>query len=566
MLYTFIATFLFLTINLVTGNWVAVGLSRKFKTSNSSVFQNMLLGFAFISTGLNIWSLFLPVNFYALIPFAILGFFVYKQSIPAISTITSSLAKLFTTSFAFISIPVFIVLIVYALLPPQHGDSPGYHFLSIRWIEDYKIVPGLANIHGRFGFNSSFFVSSAAFAFTKVTGQSLHVLNIVFVFTYYLWLLNKIYVYKSFTQSIVFVFIAIAMFRQLLIGISSPTPDVFTSIIISYVFITIAEGLILNKKAGEGQSIALILLICFAFTVKLNSFPLSLISVYLAIQSHLYKNKNMLCFILATCCIIILPWLLRNYILTGYLVYPVYSTGFLHADWQVPFDVLRFDKLLINNGPKMISQNWENVDALSFRQWFPLWLKASVNNGLVINLVLLCAAIIACFATVIVALRNGLNKFFWLAIITLISVIFWIYNSPDYRFGYPYLLNAIFLFGLYAARNRSLKIFAANIISFAAIAICGYYLPRAIGILSPIPVSSYAIKPLEIKGYNSKNSFEAFPYVSLSEKVKLFVEDENHWCNMAPLPCYECHYEKVLPTQIELRGEEIEDGFRIKHR
>lgn len=38
----------------------------------------------------------------------------------------------------------------------MHYDSDLYHAQSIRWIEEYGIVPGLGNIHVRFAYNSSF--------------------------------------------------------------------------------------------------------------------------------------------------------------------------------------------------------------------------------------------------------------------------------------------------------------------------------------------------------------------------------------------------------------------------
>ena len=42
-----------------------------------------------------------------------------------------------------------------ALAPITPQDAGIYHLGSIRWAQQFAIVPGLANLHGRFGFNSS---------------------------------------------------------------------------------------------------------------------------------------------------------------------------------------------------------------------------------------------------------------------------------------------------------------------------------------------------------------------------------------------------------------------------
>ena len=44
------------------------------------------------------------------------------------------------------------------------GDDYVYEFQAIRWFHDYAIVPGLANVHGRFGFNNAHHLYAAMFS------------------------------------------------------------------------------------------------------------------------------------------------------------------------------------------------------------------------------------------------------------------------------------------------------------------------------------------------------------------------------------------------------------------
>ena len=55
-----------------------------------------------------------------------------------------------------------------------HYDTSLYHAQSIRWIEEYGVVKGLACLQLRFGYNSSAFSLTALYSFKDLLGQSLH--------------------------------------------------------------------------------------------------------------------------------------------------------------------------------------------------------------------------------------------------------------------------------------------------------------------------------------------------------------------------------------------------------
>lgn len=53
-------------------------------------------------------------------------------------------------------------------------DSDLYHGQSIRWIEEYGVVPGLGNLHERFAYNSAAFAANALYSMKWLLGRSLH--------------------------------------------------------------------------------------------------------------------------------------------------------------------------------------------------------------------------------------------------------------------------------------------------------------------------------------------------------------------------------------------------------
>lgn len=68
--------------------------------------------------------------------------------------------------------PVKMIVAIVLLLLFAYGTSTGiihydtglYHAQSIRWVEEYGIVPGLGNLHSRLAYNSAAFCLSALYS------------------------------------------------------------------------------------------------------------------------------------------------------------------------------------------------------------------------------------------------------------------------------------------------------------------------------------------------------------------------------------------------------------------
>ncbi len=58
-----------------------------------------------------------------------------------------------------------LMILVLNAGPVLMDDTDSYHIQMVKWIQEYGSVPGIANLHLRFGFNSSWFVSIALFSY-----------------------------------------------------------------------------------------------------------------------------------------------------------------------------------------------------------------------------------------------------------------------------------------------------------------------------------------------------------------------------------------------------------------
>jgi hypothetical protein len=73
---------------------------------------------------------------------------------------------------------IYFVLILFAAqLHPTVSDTGLYHAQNIKWITNFKIVPGLGNLHGRFAFNNQSFLLEALFSLSFLRLQYFHLVN-----------------------------------------------------------------------------------------------------------------------------------------------------------------------------------------------------------------------------------------------------------------------------------------------------------------------------------------------------------------------------------------------------
>ena len=534
---------------------------KLFFKSACGLFLQALTGLVVVTVACNCLSFFIPLNYWVVVGFFICCILLYRFTLASLRQWITALSQ---TSWIYLSaIPLVVLIILYTLLPPQHGDSQGYHFLTAKWFEDFKIIPGLANVHGRFGFNSSFFTTTAAFSFRHFAGQALYIVNPVIISLFYGWLAMKTFSVRNQLLSVVYIFVGIALFRVLLIGLNSPTPDAVAAILVVYIFIIVAEYVAGTATVSRQKALLIIVLAAFALTIKLSTAPLILPAVFLFIEKKLYAGYKNVLLLSVAIAVIIAPWLLRNYIISGYFIYPLPFTALFNLDWQVPAQLARYDKLLIHNGPKMISHEWEYLESLSIIEWLPLWIKAHDTAGELLNIFFLGASLLV---AAVCAVRLWMSKHFSSLLVVAFAfagVVFWLYNSPDYRFGMPFtmsLVAASLIPFCGKLQSRIAKYFALGLYVVISLA----YSAKAVGLLTNYSATDFTIYPLRSHEYYIRNHLPTFRKLPLKNGVFLYVDDEDHNCINAPGPCYQPQQDGLQPEKLEMRGNTIEQGFRMR--
>jgi hypothetical protein len=259
--------------------------------------------------------------------------------------------------------------------------------------------------------------------------------------------------------------------------------------------------------------------------------------------------------------VIIAPWLLRNVLLSGYLIFPLSSTGFFDVDWKVPYDIALAEQQHISHAPRMISQNFAFVDTLAFYEWFPEWIR-NVWKGNLFNSVLVTLGLLSPLVAWSAFRMKGLKARLYVAkyLIAYTGVIFWMLGSPDVRFGYSFLVLCIFLPLMFLAEKSSFHFITKKIhIAFTTIVFiyCIYFAAIAVKMLRLNNIADFAVKPLRDPVYFRENDLASFKFVMLSDSVKLYIHDSAHHSINAPLPSCAPYREGI-----KLRGRTLQEGFK----
>lgn len=584
MFLLLIDSFLLIFITLSLGIFTHYVLEYIFRTPvETDILGVFLLGLISSTFYFNVLSFWWPVNYLSLIPLVVLSLLICIR-LPGRTrqirrSIGNALKYVFSAPCLFISLCVLATLFFYWIIPPGNPDSWDYHYLSILWYEKYKVVPGLANIHGRFAFNTVSFIIQAAYSFTDLTGQSLYPLNGVLLALFFLWLLIRLFHAGNSLTRLVYGALIFMLYKPLLVNISSPSSDSLAAVCTCYALVSLFRVL----QTGDirlSKTLVPCLIILYSLTAKLSAFPVLMVLPFIFARLPGKERKFPLLLKLSMIALLIyLPWLGRNYILSGYLIYPFPYLDLFHPDWKAPLNILKIDIYEIGVFSKMGHQLIPLSSPLPLTRWFGPWFSSFFGHHTPFDPVFFIVAILSPLYWIILYLKDkkiDLQPFIlWLIVYA--GVWVWFITSPVLRFGAVLLsLSIVFPALAFSSRppppqqrppkqrspqekpphmpgiyDRLLQLFFA----------CSVVYYIASGCLKPatykFTLTDCWLYPLKDIHYSSKEK-EDFPYEVLRPGVRLYLSDAGHACINTDLPCANGLY-----GEIEMRGGTIDKGFRM---
>lgn len=348
--------------------------------------------------------------------------FIYRRKIPIKAAPSGVIAC------AFLALSIAFILYFSGLQSITY-DEGLYYSQFIKWTQTYRVVPGLANLQDRFGFDSSWHVLAALFNGAWITGQPVNQLNGV------LYLLVTLYLLGGLGVQRLSGFVKLA----LLVLINMPWVGVYHFIAPAadlVVFYLTALAILLwleQLETGEEQPL-LWLIPAYLLTIKLSALPALLVTAYFFWKSrHRYV-------LVAVSAVIVAPWLIRNVILSGYLLFPFERLDLFHPDWKVPLYKVRQTREAIEAFGYL--RNKVPADAVPTRMARLAYLfKHNIRPyDFLILLAVPLSPLVAWWR------RRALPQgSWWLLAFIWAGIAFWFVQAPDPRFGYGYLATLVAL-------------------------------------------------------------------------------------------------------------------------
>lgn len=320
-------------------------------------------------------------------------------------------------------------------------DTDLYHAQSIRWLEEYGVVKGLGNLHGRFAYNSAFFPLSALYSMKFLLGQSLHTVNGFFAL-----LLSALCmrVGEAFRRKKLcwsdFARVAGIYYLTLLTDeVIAPTSDYCIMCMIFYIVIKWMDEL-----ERETRDVTPFGLLCvagvYALTLKLTAGLILLLVIKPAYQLIREKKWKEIGIFLCSGILVCAPWMIRTVVISGYLLYPFPQLDLFSFDWKMCAERINMDATQIKVWGRGI-YNTQLIDMPVF-EWFPQWMRGLTSMEKLLVLSDLVCLVLLLLWTVYWLLKKKLEKLDAMLLMVTIAAcyIFWQLSAPLVRYGYAYVL------------------------------------------------------------------------------------------------------------------------------
>jgi hypothetical protein len=427
--------------------FLVLGISfTKATKFTASYVETFLLGIVVTNTITTILSLFIPININVLVGFLVLCtvllFFAKKEF--------QQLAAFLKTkkTVVYFSLPFILIALVTILRTIDVTDFGLYHLQTVKWIEQYSVVPGLANLHGRFGFNPNIFTLCALTTLFEFFNQEIFSINFVLFCIYVLYFINVIYSNfkrNGITNLVVFNFAVFLFLLGMSGSLSTPTPDFISITFPLYIFVRLINSFNSDRKTESHQYLIFLILGVYVATVKLAAIPIVILPIALIIKSRIGFKRVIA--VLPFLCLILVPWLIRNVILSGWLIYPFPSLDLFSFDWQVPLHKVIREKMDITG--------WARDKSLAaaympINEWFPLWWKRLISPDKILFVskykMFFMASMIFPVVELIGLMTKRIKfdfKLFLVVLVSFIGVMFWFSLAPDFRFGKGFLIVSV---------------------------------------------------------------------------------------------------------------------------
>lgn len=499
-------------------------------------------------------SLFTPVNGISagitLIAIFLLSIIRRKTLLPALRSFATNWKKPATWSVLLI-LSAWILILILNSGPVTMDDTHSYHIQMIKWANEYGTVPGIANLHERFGFNSSWFTLVSFFLYPAGPQEHFTALNGCLSYWFLLYCLQQSFSNKSASLNQIswFLLTALIVFCWPMVRGSATNTnyDFITTVCVFVLFVWSLE-----EKQYPGFEwffwpLAL-------FTIRIINYPLLLLSLWTFVQTLKERKWKTIGVYSFFSVLITGSFIARNIILSGYPFYPSTAFDWFKVDWKVDQAVISQlqDFIKYFNRVNVMYMNLDETRQLAFPAWTAKWFQYLFRYDKPVVI----AAVLGLLLTLVRWKKfrqiSSVSLRFFCFVMTC-QLISWFWIAPDPRFAYGSLLIFIFLLlkgaePVYQSLNNRLTTRLLMMGAVTGLVLLSVLKCREPEFRNWIVPASLPKPPVSIIQVGSVR-------MNIPEKI---LNNWNPRCYNTPLPCL-----YMVDPRLECRGDRIEDGFRL---
>ncbi|MEP6726959.1 MAG: hypothetical protein ABJC98_14165 [Bacteroidota bacterium] len=462
-----------------------------------------------------------------------------------------------------LAISLLILLLILGASLINHPDSMGYHLQTIKWIQEYRVIPGLVHINTQLGYQGLWYCLCALFSFSFIHTTAVTFINTTVLAWYLLFLIHEINkclptgkkanTGKFSTGVLYFLLLAFSCWSyvQVRLTATSASPDFIAALYVWLVFYLLFANDDTKKRA---PSLMLIFFICCtAITIKLSALPVVVVMAYTIYHLVQLKKRRAILLLIIVAFITITPFITRNIITSGYIFFPSAFPDVVHADWKLSKELTVAEKKYITSFARIqhqvIKPAKPEPQHLPIPNWLPKWWQLRVFSDKLILFSLLSLLLLAAVTGKKIWKEANQTVIFSL-ILSVAALIFWFLQAPDLRFGFGFIVPVqgiliSFYSSGYLNSCKKGKAFFPYCLTVFSFVIISYTLYR---------VSNYFSSQYIVQAAGAQKVV----YRKINCGILTITIPLNGGCGNAPLPCI--YYNDC--SHFSARGNSITDGFR----
>lgn len=547
--------YIFLTCTLI-----GTGVLGLFKSKSFSLVYYLFTGMAVITVYAECYSIFAKIGVCAngmLLAAAIVAGFVQRDKIrllwqkyrPVLCSWEGFFYGCFTLLIAF-----------FTSRGEFHTDTNIYHAAAIRVYEEYGLVKGIGNLQLHYAYNSSYLAFAAVFSLKWLLGQSLHTTTGFLETAMCLYAFHGLRGFVGHKNHIPdMVRIGILLYTLVNVTYSmSPATDYAAMYFTLFIIAAWCENLF-EKEGNLTEYCLLSAAAVYTATLKFSACLLVVLAVYPACRLIREKRWKEIAGYVLCGCVILCPFLIRNYYISGWLLYPFDKIDLFRAAWKIPKEYLVHDADQIKVWGRCL-YDVEKVGA-PMREWLPVWWEHQFRyEKMFLGSVVLSAVLQ--LVVLFMRVRRGQKlrpAYAALHLALWANIAEWFLLAPFIRYGLAFLLAVVMIAaGEYLSERKSgLYSIVAGSLAFCIVISVSPYWDQYVtddGVF----VKQRLREPYYIRQQDyDRGSMDSCEING--NKIWFSTGEEINSYHICPGTCY-----KPMLERSTLIGERIEDGFRAK--